>query len=124
MARVRSLGLLATSVATRALAVTFQSVTTSAHAGAIHSAAASMPGSKVAAGSFKTDFIGSLLSTVVSTPSAPSPAPKSNAVGRSSADLMSRMSNFTPKEAAATARNRIDAIGEHEHSRHSGNGFL
>src|SRR5262249_35410067 len=46
MAKVRSLGLLPTSLATRALVVTFQSVTTSAHAGAAHSAVATMPGSR------------------------------------------------------------------------------
>src|SRR5215470_12672424 len=46
MAKVRSLGLLPTSLATRALAVTFQSVTTSAYAGAAHRAAATMPGSR------------------------------------------------------------------------------
>src|SRR5262245_47218697 len=50
MAKVRSLGLLPTSLATRASVVAFQSVTTSAHAGATHSAAATMPGSRTTAG--------------------------------------------------------------------------
>src|SRR5215831_11020411 len=60
MAKVRSLGLLPTSLATRALAITFQSVTTSARADAANSAAATMPGSK-AADELKPDFIGRLL---------------------------------------------------------------
>src|SRR5262245_14207274 len=59
MARVRSLGLLPTSLATSALAVTFQSVTTSARAGATNSAAATMPGSK-AANELNPDFVGRL----------------------------------------------------------------
>src|SRR5262245_11642538 len=50
MAKVRSLGLLPTSLATRALVVAFQSVTTSAHAGATHSAAATMLGSRTGIG--------------------------------------------------------------------------
>jgi hypothetical protein len=53
MAKVRSLGLLPTSLATRALAIKFQSVTTSARAGATNSAAATMPGSKIAARTLK-----------------------------------------------------------------------
>src|SRR5512132_3570477 len=61
MAKVRSLGLLPTSLATRALAITFQSVTTSARADAANSAAATMPGSKLAAAGLKTDLIGRLL---------------------------------------------------------------
>src|SRR5262249_29204148 len=60
MAKVRSLGLLPTSLATRALAITFQSVTTSARAGETNIAAATMPGSKVAAASFRTHIIGRL----------------------------------------------------------------
>src|SRR5262245_12285842 len=60
MAKVRSLRLLPTSLATRALVVTFQSVTTSARADAANSAAATMPGSK-AADELKPDFIGRLL---------------------------------------------------------------
>src|SRR5262245_66067238 len=59
MAKVRSLGLLPTSLATRALATMFQSVTTSARADATESAAATMPGSK-AADELKPDFIGRL----------------------------------------------------------------
>src|SRR5262245_20440150 len=59
MAKVRNLGLLPTSLATRALAITFQSVTTSARADAADSAAATMPGSK-AADELKPDFIGRL----------------------------------------------------------------
>src|SRR5262245_9607234 len=58
MAKVRSLGLLPTSLATRALAIKFQSVTTSARAGATNSAAATMPGS---AANFKMDLIVRLL---------------------------------------------------------------
>jgi hypothetical protein len=60
MAKVRCLRLLPTSLATRSLAITFQSVTTSARAGATNSAAATMPGSK-AADDLKPDFIGTLL---------------------------------------------------------------
>src|SRR5262249_29556529 len=60
MAKVRSLGLLPTSLATKALAITFQSVTTSARAGETNIAAATMPGSKVAAASFRTHIIGRL----------------------------------------------------------------
>src|SRR5262249_38027651 len=56
--KVRSLGLLPTSLATRALAIKFQSVTTSARAGATDSAAATMPGS---AANFKMDLIVRLL---------------------------------------------------------------
>src|SRR5262249_40393731 len=59
--KVRSLGLLPTSLATRALAIKFQSVTTSARAGATNSAAATMPGSKIAAANLKTDLIVRLL---------------------------------------------------------------
>jgi hypothetical protein len=59
MARLRNRGLLPTfSSVMTAFAVTFQSVTISARAGATDSAAARMLGSKVAAGNFKTDFIG------------------------------------------------------------------
>src|SRR5262249_9789765 len=58
MAKVRSLGLLPTSLATSALAMPFQSVMTSARAGATSSAAATMPSSQVGAGSFKMDLIG------------------------------------------------------------------
>src|SRR4029453_16397240 len=61
MAKVRSLGLLPTSLATRALAVTFQSVTTSAHAGATHSAAATMPGSRTATGGLGITLMAGLL---------------------------------------------------------------
>src|SRR5262244_2788098 len=60
MAKVRSLGLLPTSLATRALAITFQSVTTSARAGETNIAAATMPSSKVAAARFRTHIIGRL----------------------------------------------------------------
>src|SRR5215472_6703808 len=60
MAKVRSLGLLPTSLATRALAITFQSVTTSARAGGTNIVAATMPGSKFAAASFRTHIIGRL----------------------------------------------------------------
>src|SRR5262245_61237979 len=56
MAKVRSLGLLPTSLATSAFAITFQSVTTSARADATNSAAATMPGSK-AADAVEPDFI-------------------------------------------------------------------
>jgi hypothetical protein len=64
MAKVRSLGLLPTSLATKALAVAFQSVTTSARAEATNSAAATMPGSK-AADELEPDFIGRLLFSLV-----------------------------------------------------------
>src|SRR5258706_15006529 len=60
MAKVRSLGLLPTSLATSALAIMFQSVMTSARTGATRSTAATMPGSQVGAGSSKTDLIGRL----------------------------------------------------------------
>src|SRR5262245_11758378 len=61
MAKVRSLGLLPTSLATRALAVTFQSVMTSAPAGATQSAAATMPSSNTAAGMLGIAFMVGLL---------------------------------------------------------------
>src|SRR5262245_30780544 len=61
MAKVRSLGLLPTSLATRALAVTFQSVTTSAPAGATHSAAATMPVSRTATRVFGIALMAGLL---------------------------------------------------------------
>src|SRR5262245_24663712 len=61
MAKVRNLGLLPTSLATRALAVTFQSVTTSARAGATHSTLAIMPGTKRATGILGLGFIAGLL---------------------------------------------------------------
>src|SRR5258706_13437572 len=60
MAKVRSLGLLPTSLATSALAIMFQSVTSSARTGATRSTAATMPGSQVGAGSSKADLIGRL----------------------------------------------------------------
>src|SRR5688572_11341712 len=63
IARVRSFGLLPTSLATRALVSAFQSVTTSARVGVANSAAAIMPGSKVA-GAFSVQVMGvSLWST-------------------------------------------------------------
>src|SRR5688572_13782426 len=61
MAKVRYLGLLPTSLATRALVVTFQSVTTSAHAGATHSAAATMPDSRTDTGVLEIALMAGLL---------------------------------------------------------------
>src|SRR5688500_7634041 len=61
MAKVRNLGLLPTSLATRALVVVFQSVMTSARAGVAHSAAATMPGSRTATGFIGISLMAGLL---------------------------------------------------------------
>src|SRR5262249_16040492 len=89
MAKVRSLGLLPTSLATRALAITFQSVTTSARADAANSAAATMPGSK-AADELKPNLIGRLLYLSGSDMTARTKARRSNG-SRSSLGIPGRM---------------------------------
>src|SRR5512145_1614366 len=57
MAKVRSRGLLPTSLATRAPVIMFQSVTTSARAGATDSATATIPSSKAADDTFVADLM-------------------------------------------------------------------
>src|SRR5215510_2904306 len=108
MAKVRSLGLLPTSLATRALAITFQSVTTSARADAANSAAATMPGSK-AADELKPDFIGRLLYLPGSDMTARTKARRLNG-SRSSPGIPGRMywivMMMLPLIAAPFARRR------------------
>src|SRR5262245_15602155 len=107
MAKVRSLGLLPTSLATRALAITFQSVMTSARADAANSAAATMPGSK-AADELKPDFIGRLLYLPGSDMTARTKARRSNG-SRSSPGIPGRMYwivMMLPLIAAPLARRR------------------
>src|SRR5262245_50502194 len=107
MAKVRSLGLLPTSLATRTLAITFQSVTTSACADATNSAAATMPDSK-AADDLKPDFIGRLLYLPAGDMPARTKARRSNG-SRSSPEIPGRMYwivMMLPLIAAPLARRR------------------
>src|SRR5262249_46502108 len=99
--------LLPTSLATSALVVTFQSVTTSARADATNSAAATTPGSKVA-DAVKPDFIGRLLYLPGSDMTAATKARRSNG-SRSSPGIPGRMYwivMMLPLIAAPFARRR------------------